>query len=204
MNETEDLAGHTIEDLSDYLDRGMTPADVSIDASPGCQLALAALRRLRAASRTMLDRDAEGESPRNDGWVRSIIDSIGLESRAGRDIPVQHSRRSARLALTEGAVRGLIRAAGDTVSGVLVGRCRLDGDVTARSEPVTVHVDATVLWGENIPAAANRIREAISGELRKHTELSVVAIDVTVHDVAAADARPPTLETDSSAKADTP
>lgn len=181
----DDLAGHTIEELSDYLDRGLTPPDVTIDASPGCQLALASLRRLRTASRSLLGSDASGEPSRSDGWVQAIIDSISLDVRAGRDVPVHHSMRSARLAVTEGAIRGLVRGAGDGVGGVLVGRCRLDGDVTVPGSPITVLVDVTVLWGENIPAAVDRLRAAVFGDLIKHTELEIAGIDVTVHDIAA-------------------
>jgi len=49
------LAGHTIEDLSDYLDRGRTPADPTIDDSPECQIALRSLQRLRTVQRSQGD-----------------------------------------------------------------------------------------------------------------------------------------------------
>ena len=43
MTGFEDLDGHTIEELSDYLDAGRTPVDASIEGSPGCRIALDAL-----------------------------------------------------------------------------------------------------------------------------------------------------------------
>ena len=41
-----DLDGHTIDELGEYLDRGRIPFDPSIEASPGCQLALQSMERL--------------------------------------------------------------------------------------------------------------------------------------------------------------
>lgn len=181
--EPADLDGHTIEELSDYLERGQKPADATIDDSPGCQIALAAISRLRAVSRTFLESDARDEPDQGESWVSRILTNIGLDARAGRAIPVSHSAPTAHLTLTEGAVRGMIRAAGDTVDGVLIGRCHLDGDVTTPGEAVTIRVDASVFWGERMTQAAARVREAIYSALLKHTELSIAGIDVYIHDI---------------------
>ncbi|WP_165066706.1 Asp23/Gls24 family envelope stress response protein [Marisediminicola senii] len=177
------LDGHSIDELSDYLDRGRTPADPAIDSSPGCQIALAGLARLRAMSETLVETDAAAEPARDDSWVSGILDNIELEAHAGRDIPIQHSAPAARLVITEGAVRGLIRAAGDSVGGILIGRCRLDGDVTVPGEAIGVRIDASVFFGERIPEIVARVREAIYTELLRHTELNFTSIDVTIHDV---------------------
>lgn len=181
--DTSLIAGHTLDELSDYLDRGRSPADPSIDDSPDCQIALASLERLRSLSLRVVELDAETQPAASDSWVAGILSQIGLEAHAGRDIPMQHSNPDARLVITEGAVRGLIRTAGDSVGGVLVGRCRLDGDVTVPGAPISIALDATVFWGERIPDVVVRLREAIFTELLRHTELDVVAIDITVHDV---------------------
>jgi uncharacterized alkaline shock family protein YloU len=85
--------------------------------------------------------------------------------------------------VTEGAVRGILRAAGDTVPGIIVGRCRLDGNVGEPRAPITVRVDATVLEGENIPALADRLRQSLQAALAQHTELAVAAIDITIQDL---------------------
>ncbi len=191
-----DLDGHSMDDLVDYLDRGRTPTDPTIENSPGCQIALGALTRLRTLSETLLEAEAAAEPPRDDTWVSDILSYIGMEARAGRDIPLGHENPEVELSISEGAVRGLIRAAGDEAGGVLMGRCGLEGDVTVPGEPITVTVETTVLWGEPIPAAVARVRAAIAGVLRKHTELNLVAVDVMVSDVQA------TAEPDADADAD--
>ncbi|HEV7949819.1 MAG TPA: hypothetical protein VGP24_08640 [Glaciihabitans sp.] len=190
------LGGHTVEELSDYLDRGCTPPDPSIDDSPECQIVLESLQRLRAVSLNLFEEDVKVESERGFSWVGSILDNIAVDARAGRDIPVHHPSPSAHLVMSEGAVRGLIRAAGDSVGGVLIGSCKLEGDVTVPRASVVVTVEASVLWGERIADAADRIRGAIYSELMKHTELQVEAIHVEIHDVLIARTRPTTeLET---------
>ncbi len=151
-----DLDGHTIEELSEYLDRGRTPADPSIDESPGCRIALAALVRLRTVSQSLLEADAEAEaaasvSERDDRWVRRILGSISRDAHAGRDIPVRSDDPRATLVLTEGAVRGMVRAAGDGVGGVLLGRCRLDGDVTVPGNPIGVFIEIILLLVMSFP-----------------------------------------------------
>ncbi|WP_241972803.1 hypothetical protein [Cryobacterium cryoconiti] len=183
MTSSDALAGHTFEELSDYLDRDRTPADPSIEGSPECQTALNGMQRLRSVHRDLLLKDAQRESEREDSWVSSILQHISLEARAGRDIPISHSSPTARLSVTEGAVRGILRAAGDSVPNIIVGRCHLDGDVTEPGAPITVRVDATVLEGEIIASLADQLREALYAALRQHTELAVEAIDITIRDL---------------------
>ena len=183
MTSSDALAGHTFEELSDYLDRDRTPADPSIDGSPECQIALRGMQRLRNTHRALLQKDVERDSEREDSWVNSILQHINLEARAGRDIPISHPSPSARLSVTEGAVRGILRAAGDSVPNIIVGRCHLDGDVSEPGAPVIVRVDATVLEGEIIPSLADQLREAVYAALSQHTELAVEAVDITIRDL---------------------
>jgi uncharacterized alkaline shock family protein YloU len=181
--EPQDLDGFTIDDLMDYLDTGMTPPNPVIDVSPSCQIALVALQRVRTMTQTLLDEDALDAPPIDDSWVAGILENITLESRAGRDIPFHAPNVRAELVITEGAVRGIVRAAGDTVQGILVGRCVLDGDVTIPNTPITVQIDATIIFGASIPETTERIREAIRTQLLTNTELNVAAVDITVTDV---------------------
>ncbi|MEY2850125.1 MAG: hypothetical protein RI885_2792 [Actinomycetota bacterium] len=180
----DDLDGHTLEELSDYLDRDRTPADGSIDHSPGCQLALASLERLRRLTGLALEREAANEAERGDDWIPRILGYIGLEVRAGRSIPFAHDETIGSLAITEGAVRGLIRDAGDTVGGIVIGRVRLQGDVTVPGESITVDVEASALWGAPIRVAIDEVRAAIYERLTTHTELVVAGVDVAVHDIS--------------------
>lgn len=183
--EPEGLDGHTIEELNDYLDRDRTPSDESIDNSPGCQIALAALERLRGLTSTILDRDALAEPERDDSWVSSILANLAREVHAGRDIPISHVSPSARLSVSEGAVRGMIRAAGDSVGGIVTGRCRLEGDVTVLGEPITVLVEANAFWADRLADAEEDVRRAVRAELERHTELNIATIDVSVEDASA-------------------
>ncbi|MEB4613714.1 hypothetical protein OOT08_03585, partial [Leucobacter sp. M11] len=74
--EPEDLDGHTIEELSNYLEAGRAPADPSIDGSPGCKIALDALERLRTLSPELLAADTEAEPEPEESWVQSILAGI--------------------------------------------------------------------------------------------------------------------------------
>lgn len=179
----DDLDGHTIEELSEYLDAGRLPLDPSIEESAGCRLALDALERLRLLSDEMLEADA-GEEPEPDaGWTQRILSSIAFDARAGRRIPLPAPEPGVDLGITEGAVRGLVRGAERAVPGAVIGRCRLLGDVTVPGEPVTVGVEISVPYGEPIPRLVDRLRSEISVRLRTHTRLRVTGIDVVVSDV---------------------
>ena len=179
------LNGHTIEQLSDYLDRDRMPADPSIDDSPDCEIALRGLERLRRAQRLLLELDLERESRRDDSWVSAILDNITLEAHAGRDIPLTHPVPTARLVVTEGAVRGILRESGDRMQNVFVGRCVLVGDVNVPGMPIVIEVDVTVFPGENIPLIADQLRQTMYVALGKYTELVVAAINITVSDLQA-------------------
>ncbi len=177
-----DLDGHTMDELIDYLDAGRVPVDPSIEESPGCRIALDSLARLHDLGPALLDEEILAEPPVDEGWVRQVVANIALDSRAGRRIPVVVAEPD-DVAMTEGAVRGLVRAAEAAVPGTLIGRCRLDGDVTAPGAPVRVEIEASVPYGEPIATVADRLRAAVGAALERHTELVVTAIDVVVHDV---------------------
>ena len=181
----EDLDGHSIEELGDYLDDGREPRDPGIEDSPGCQIALDALERLRAESWAMLGVEALADRDRDQSWIQNVIANISRESRPGRDIPVRHPDPATRLHITEGAVRGLVRAAGDGTQGSLVGRVELAGDVTVPAQPITVTVTASVPFGPNLVVLAQLVRERIVEALRTHTELNVIAVNVAIENVHA-------------------
>lgn len=179
----DDLDGHTLEELGDYLDRGRLPLDPSIENSPECRRALVALESLRRASRSMIETEMSREPRLDESWVGSILAQVSLEARHGRSIPLTSPDETTTFDITEGTVRGLIRAAGDTVGGLLVGRTELVGDVTVPGEQIVVRLDVSVFWGERIPEVVAHLREAVYSELLRHTELAITSIDVVVHDV---------------------
>lgn len=176
--------GHTLDELSDYLARGRTPADPSIDDSPECRAALDALEQLSRTTRAALEAEA-AQSPVDDGWVGRILDGIRLDVQSGRRVRIAHSDAGADLALTEGAVRALVRGVGDAVDGVIVGRCVLDGDVETPGSPIAVHLDISVRYGDPLAEVAAHVRELVASELARHAELTIASVDVTVTDVRA-------------------
>jgi uncharacterized alkaline shock family protein YloU len=186
-----DLDGYSIEELSDYLDSGRTPRDPGIEDSPGARTALDALARLRQESWAMIEVEALAQPSGDQAWITTVLSNISRESRAGRDIPIHHDDARVRLSVTEGSVRGLVRGAGDGIAGALVGKVDLRGDVTVPSEPITVDVSVSGAYGQNVTAAAAALRAQIDAELRRNTELNVVAINITVQDVHDAPAASP-------------
>jgi len=189
--DADDLAGHTIEELGEYLDSGRDPRDPTIEDSPGCQLALDALLRLRAQAWAMLESEAIADSERDRGWMRAVLQHISLEAHAGRDIPLSHPDPNVHLRITEGSVRSLIRGVGDGIGGAIVGRVRLVGDVSTLRAPVTVVITASAAFGNSLDALAQRMRTRIRQELAIHTELNVVAVDVTILDIHTQRVAPP-------------
>ncbi|UAJ78910.1 Asp23/Gls24 family envelope stress response protein [Leifsonia sp. ZF2019] len=176
------IDGHTLDELSDYLARGRRPADPGIEDSAECRAALASLERLSRTTRDLLEEEA-ARVPVDDSWVGRILDGIRLDVQAGRRIPLAHPDPLAELALTEGSVRALVRSVGDSIDGVIVGRCRLDGDVETLGAPLAVHVEISVRYGVPFADVAERVRTAVAAELARHAELVVTEVDVTVTDV---------------------
>ncbi len=181
--EPDDLDGHTIEELSDYLDAGRTPVNAAIEGSAGCRIALDALQRLRRLSPELLAADTAAEPEADEGWVQKVISGITLDARAGRRVPIPSPDAGADLGITEGAIRGIVRAAEHDVPGVLIGRVRLDGDVTEPGQPVTVCAEVSIAHGRSIPAEVERLRAAIAARLASHAVMNVAAIDIVVHDL---------------------
>lgn len=192
--EPDDLDGHSIDELADYLDAGMQPPDPSIDGSPACQNALAAILRVRHASLGSLEVAARDEAPADESWIGGVLANISLESRSGRDVPLRPQSESERPVMTEGAIRSLIRRTGDGVPGVLVARCRLDGDVTKLAAPIRVVVEVAIVSGPSIVATADLVRTGVAQALDEQTDLLVEAVDVVVRDL---------LEPDPDTESDT-
>ncbi|MFJ4296416.1 hypothetical protein ACRQ4C_12710 [Curtobacterium sp. SP.BCp] len=193
--EPDDLDGHSIDELADYLDAGMQPADPTIDDSPACQNALAALVRLRQTSLGSLEAAAAEEAPADESWVSGVLANISLEARAGRDVPLRPAAPTERPVMTEGAIRSLVRSAGDGVGDALIARCTLEGDVTELGAPVRVVVEIAVRSGATIRTVAAEVRETVARVLADQTDLVVDSVDVVVRDLL-----PRTDDTDADAR----
>lgn len=178
-----DLDGHTLDELTDYLEAGRQPRDASIEESPGCQLALDALERLQGLGGELIEADAAAAPEVDQSWVDRILGGIALDARAGRRIPFESVEPNIDLGITEGAVRGLIRSAENAVPGLLVGRCRLEGDVTVPGAPIRIAIDASMLYGDPILQVTERLRAEVAERLHAHTALNIVAIDIAIKDI---------------------
>lgn len=184
MNPTQDC-GRRIEDLSDYLDTGASPDSGHIENCPLCLARLSGLRSLSAAARQLMDDDVACAAADNTGWLDGMLANLRLETRAGRAIPLAGGPLDS-LSETEGAVVALVRSVGDSLGGVLIGRCRLEGDVSATGAPVSVKINVSARYGYPLPSLADTLRDAVFAELLVQTELNVVAVDVAFTDM-----RPP-------------
>jgi len=192
MNPIRDCGRH-IEDLSDFLDTGASPDAEHIAHCPQCQARLAGLRTLHAAALELLDDDVASAGAEESGWLEGMLANLRLETRAGRSIPLAGNPLE-ELSETEGAVIALVRNVGDSLGGVLIGRCRLDGDVTVPGAPVEVNVNVSARYGYPLPGLADDLREAIMAGLLVETELNVAAVNVAFMDMRAPIAEPGTEE----------
>lgn len=184
--EEADLDGHTVDELVDYLDAGREPADPSIEGSAACRIALDALERVRSVAERILDEDARAEAPRDDSWLLAIMANISREARAGRRVPLSETELDdelPELAVTEGALRGVVRAAGDADPDVITGRCRFEGDLERFGAVVDVRMTVTVRWGRRALDAAEEVRERVRSALAEHSDLVLGSIDIVVDDL---------------------
>lgn len=173
----------SLERIAEYLDSGRRPYDPLIEDDPANQAQLAALMRLRRLGGQLVSDEAGQLPPPDPSWFATVMDRVRREARSGRDIPLAAVDPRVELHMTEGAVRGLIREAGDGVHGAIVISCSIDGDVTVPGTPVRVEVTISALRGEFVPAMADEVRDAVALRLSRQTELIVEAVDIVVGDV---------------------
>jgi len=172
-------SGYTLDELAAYHDRGRMPAIAAIDGDPQCRAVLDSMERLGALSRELLERDARTDVA--ESWFQQILGEVARESRAGRDLPLLDDE-PVRVVVTEGAVRGLVRDAGDRVDGVLVERV----DVTvADGQRIDVRMTISVLHAVIVQHAglvdvADRVRRAVRDALEDHTGWTVGEVDVVI------------------------
>ncbi|WP_091487492.1 hypothetical protein [Microbacterium pygmaeum] len=175
--------GKTIEDLSDYLAADRFPRDPHIETCPECLNALQGLARVSQLSRDLLAQDIAEQPPIPESWFQGIMSNIQTEVRAGRALPLHHPDPRVTLSVTEGAVRALIRSVGDDIPDVVVGRCRLEGDVERPGAPIVVTITASIAFGRPILPVTTALRTGILEALARHTELHVEAVDISIDDL---------------------
>jgi len=169
-------SGYTLDDLSAYLDRGRTPRIAAIEDDAECQAVLDELTRLAGYSRRLVEESAE---PVDSGWLDRLVAGLGRELRAGRDLPYPGSTPDRRLVMTEGAVREIVRRAGDRVDGVIVGSCRLGWD----EDTPHVRIAISVTPDRALRGIADEVRAAVVAALDRDTPLTDAVVDVEIEDV---------------------
>lgn len=179
MNDDIGGSGYSLEDLSAYLDRGRTPRVAAIESNAEAQAVLASMERLRVLSHDLVARDAR--EPISESWFDAIMREVMREFRAGRDIPLARPDDATELYVTEGALYELIRHVGDSVDGVLVGRVRIDQPEP--HGPLDVRMTVSVRFGRPIAPAVAELREAVAAAVRRHGDLTVGEVAVTVDEV---------------------
>ncbi|WP_292831248.1 Asp23/Gls24 family envelope stress response protein [Microbacterium sp.] len=172
-------SGYTLEDLAAYHDRGRVPADPAIDGDPQCCSVLDSMDHLGMLSRNLLESDSALDL--SESWLQKILGQVARESRAGRDMPMEGGG-DVQLVVTEGAVRGLVRAAGDRVPGVLVERVEvlIDGAAPDGARTVSIALSISVLHGLTLPTVAGDVRNEVRRALLEHTTWAVDRVDVTI------------------------
>ena len=175
--------GHSLAELSEYLDTGRIGNPEHLAQCPECQSGLASLRRLSDLGHDLLDADVTEAGSGSDDWMQAILGNLRLELRPGRSIPVRGDDPEDLLSETEGAVSALIRSIADGLPGTAAGKCRLQGDVTEPGAPITVGVEIAVVFGHPLEERAAALRRELAETLARDTELNVTAIDVTITDV---------------------
>ena len=175
--------GHTLEELSLYLDTGEFPDPPHLESCPECRNGLDSLRRLSAAGEELFASDLAAAGSGRDDWMKDILANLTLELRPGRSIPLRSDDPADILSETEGSVIALVRSVADNLPGAVAGKVRLEGDVTVPGAPVAVHLDLAVLFGHPLLPSAASLRQDLAAALDRHTELNVSAIDITITDV---------------------
>lgn len=175
--------GKTIEELSAYLAADRTPPDVDIDICPECRSALDGLDQVARLSRDLIAHDASLLPDPPESWITTIITNIAQEVRAGRSLPLYHENPRVTVSITEGAVRALVRSVGDDIDGVVIGRCRIDGDAETLDAPVEVTITASILWGSSAQELSDVLRTRVHAALRQHTDLQVTAVNIVIDDL---------------------
>lgn len=175
--------GRTLEELSDYLESGREPRDAHAESCPHCLNALDMLDNAGRLSRDLLESDASALPEPPESWLQGIFETIALELRSGRDLPVSHPDPRVEVSITEGAVHALIRSTGDEVDGVYIGRVELAGEAETPEAPVRVLLTTSVRWGVDVAERTEVLRQRVLSALSRHTELNVTGVDITVADV---------------------
>lgn len=172
--------------LQDELDGVDTPTHRQLSAHitdcPMCLQRLDALKRVEQVAAGLVS--AEVAAQRQDSsWLDRLMGNLVLETRAGRSVPLSAEFDVDTLSITEGAILAAIRGAADSMQNLMIGKCRLIGDIDKADSSIEIYASATVRFGVVIEEVADRLRELITAEVQRVSELNITAINIEILDV---------------------
>lgn len=157
------------------------PADPEHQAGcPFCRAAIAELRTLWSPVHAV----ADGHIAVPENLVERVLDQIfDLDYTGGRAVIATDGGQTAIAVQVVGVIA---RKAADSVNGTLltISRARSAVEIGAVGRSVVVHVQIVAALGMELPRLAAQIRQAIRAHVTALTGLSVVAVDVSVVEVA--------------------
>lgn len=153
-----------------------------IDSCPECSRKVASLTKLRTMATTSFEEDVK-EQESDPSWMEKLLNNLAFEARAGRSVPLESPIKELSISQTEGAIVAAARAVADQLDEVIIGRCRLVGDVETLGAPIEVEVTASVQFGAYIPDLAQALRDSVRQELERVSELNITAINITIQDL---------------------
>lgn len=153
-----------------------------INSCPECSRKIASLTKLQSVANKAFNKEV-GEQASDSSWIDKMLNNLAFEARAGRSVPLKSPLKELTISQTEGAIVAAARAVADQLDEVIIGRCRLVGDLETLGAPVEVEVTASVQFGMFIPDLAQALRNNIRQELERISELNITAINITVQDL---------------------
>ncbi|MFW0181980.1 hypothetical protein ACN082_00515 [Rothia sp. CCM 9417] len=153
-----------------------------IDSCPECDRKVASLHKLHSLASQDFDHEVK-ELEKDLSWAENLLSNLVLEAKAGRSIPLPSPHQAVRIRQDEGAVVAAVRAVADELDEVIIGQCRLEGDIETPGAPVKVNVTASVQIGLVIPDLAQALRSSIQESLERCSKLNIVAINITIQDL---------------------
>jgi hypothetical protein len=151
-------------------------------ACPHCSAAVRQLNLLGAAVRGA-DGGAEPEWDAG-ALTERVMDVVRLELRPGRPLPL--GEREEDLWVREAMAAKALRAAAETVPGVLAGSCRIrpaESDGSPSRGPVRVRLEVVVPLTPRLRDLAEEVRRRVRGAADDALGLPVDHVDVHITDV---------------------
>lgn len=147
-----------------------------------CRSSLRYLEQISDYTHT-IQAQAESDEAADTDWLQNLLESLVLDTKPGKTIPLETPHPDCDLSQSEGAVRDLIRSTASTPQ-VLVLSTKLHGDITEKNAPCVVETHIQVALHHSIAQLATKTRQRIWQILHQHTDLNIQAVNLFVDDVA--------------------